>query len=72
MALQAAVQGRACQVWDRGLQGIEAVVQRQQGVRRRATMTASSSIDSTVDLATLGPVGRVRFFHLATVFWLIP
>ena len=32
--------------------------------------------DSTVDLATLGPVGRsavaVRFFHLATVFWLIP
>jgi hypothetical protein len=39
-------------------------------------MTASSSIDSTVDRATLGPVGKsavdVRFFHLATVFWLIP
>ncbi len=32
--------------------------------------------DSTVDLGSLGPVGRsvaeVRFFHLATVFWLIP
>ena len=39
-------------------------------------MTASSSTDSTVDLRLLGPVGRsateVRFFHLATVFWLIP
>ena len=39
-------------------------------------MTASSSIDRTVDLASLGPVGRsptaVRFFHLATVFWLMP
>jgi hypothetical protein len=39
-------------------------------------MIASSSIDSTVDLASFGPVGRspteARFFHLATVFWLIP
>ena len=39
-------------------------------------MTASSSIESTVDLGSFGPVGRsateVRFFHLATVFWLIP
>jgi hypothetical protein len=32
--------------------------------------------DSTVDFASFRPVGRsaveVRFFHLATVFWLIP
>ncbi len=38
-------------------------------------MTASSSTESTVDLASFGPVGRlateVRFFPLATVFWLI-
>jgi hypothetical protein len=38
-------------------------------------MIASSSTDRTVDLGSLGPVGRsvaeVRFFHLATV-WLIP
>ena len=39
-------------------------------------MIASCSTVSTVDFASLGPVGRsvveVRFFHLATVFWLIP
>jgi hypothetical protein len=39
-------------------------------------MMASSSIDRTVDVGSLGPVGRsateVRFFHLATVFWLMP
>ena len=37
---------------------------------------AFSTIDNTVDLASLGPVGmsatEVRCFHLATVFWLIP
>ena len=76
VALQAAMQGRARQVRDRRLQGIEAVVQRQQRVPRKATMTASSSTDSTVDAASFGPVGRsateVRFLHLATVFGLIP
>lgn len=39
-------------------------------------MTASSSIESTVDLGSFGPVGRsateARLFHFATVFWLIP
>jgi hypothetical protein len=39
-------------------------------------MTASSSGESTVDLGSLGPVGRsgteARSRHLATVFWLIP
>jgi hypothetical protein len=37
-------------------------------------MTASSSIERTVDFGSFGPVGRsaaeLRFFHLATVFWL--
>ena len=44
--------------------------------RWKAMITASCSIDSTVDLATFGPVARsaveVRRFHLATVFWLMP
>ena len=39
-------------------------------------MTASSSMLSTVECASFGPVGKsltaVRFFHLATVFWLMP
>lgn len=39
-------------------------------------MMASSSTVRTVDRGSFGPVGRsateVRFFHLATVFWLIP
>ena len=37
-------------------------------------MIASSSMERTVDLASLGPVGRsatiLRCFHFATVFWL--
>jgi hypothetical protein len=44
--------------------------------RRKATITASSSIVSTVEEGFLGPVGTsatdVRPFHLMTVFWLIP
>jgi Protein of unknown function (DUF3604) len=43
--------------------------------RRKATMIASSLMERTVDLASLGPVGRSaavsRCFHFATVFWLI-
>jgi hypothetical protein len=43
---------------------------------RKATIIASSSIDSTVDLGSFGPVGtsvtEVRYFHFATVFWLMP
>jgi len=39
-------------------------------------MIASSSIDNTVDFASLGPVGKsavvARFFHFATVLGLIP
>jgi len=72
MPLQAAMQRRSAEVRDRRLQGVEAIVQRQQRVPPKATMMASSSIDRTVDLASLGPVARseteARFFHLATVF----
>ena len=43
---------------------------------RKATTTASSSTDRTVDLASLGPVRRsetdFRDFHLAMVFGLTP
>lgn len=39
-------------------------------------MTASSSMDSSVDLGSFGPVERsateLRFFHFTTVFGLIP
>jgi hypothetical protein len=39
---------------------------------RKAAMIASSSMPSTVERVSLGPVGKslsaVRFFHLATVF----
>ena len=39
-------------------------------------MLASSSLDSVVDLACFGPVGRswtdIRFFHFTTVLGLIP
>jgi len=44
--------------------------------RRNATIIASSPAERTVDLGCRGPVGRSvtadRFFHLATVFGLIP
>lgn len=43
---------------------------------RKATITACSSIVSTVDVGFFGTVGKsateVRFFHFAAVFGLIP
>jgi hypothetical protein len=72
MALQATVQGRPRQVRDRRLQGVEAVVQGQQGVLRKATTIASSSAVSTVERAVFGPIlascTKARLRHLATVF----
>jgi hypothetical protein len=39
-------------------------------------MIASSSVERTVECGALGPVrwseAEVRFFHFATVFWLMP
>src|ERR1700733_4473364 len=56
--------------------GCRAYRQSSSGSRvclRKATTTASSSPDRTVDLGAFGPVGRseteVRAFHLAMVFW---
>jgi hypothetical protein len=59
-------------MWDRRLQGVEAVIERQKRMPPEGTMIASSSSERTVDFASRGPVGRSatddRFFHLATVF----
>lgn len=55
---------------------IEAVVERQQRVAAESDNDRSSSIESTVDLGSFGPVGRseteARLFHFATVFWFDP
>ena len=49
-----------------------AAVSRQLAENRWAR-AASCSIDSTVDFGSLGPIGHEpRFFHLATVFGLMP
>ena len=77
MALQAAVQRRARQVRDRRLQGVEAVVERQQ------RMPAEGDDDRLLldrQHGRLGPPSarsadrrpRSALFHLATVFGLIP
>ena len=76
VALQTAMQRGSRQVRDRRLQRVETVIERQQRVPTERDDDASSSIDSTVDLAVFGPVGRSaseeRCRHLATVFGLIP
>jgi len=58
------------------LQGIEAVVERQQRVPAECDNDGLVLKDSTVDLGSLGPVLRsaveCRFFHFATVFGLMP
>src|SRR4051794_26308220 len=58
-----------------GIVGWSAYKQSSSGrsvCRRKPTMTASSSIDSTVDRGSFGPVRRstteLRAFHLRTVF----
>ncbi len=70
------MQRRAGQMRDRRLQGIEAIIERQQGVPTKGNDDRLSPIDSTVDFGSRGPVGKsateLRLFHLATVFGLIP
>ena len=75
MTLQVTMQRRARQT-DRS-DSRSSVAKRtgnQRPCPRKATTTASSSTDRTVDLGFLGPVGRletdVRAFHLAMVFGL--
>lgn len=46
---------------DRRLQGIEVSSSGSSVYRRKATMTASSSTDRTVDLGSLGPVGTMLY-----------
>jgi hypothetical protein len=62
-----------------GMVGCKAYRQSSSGssvCRRKATMIASSWVERTVERGSRGPVGRsvteLRFFHFATVFWLIP
>ena len=58
------------------MQGIEAIIERQQVCLRKATIIASSAWLRTVDLGNFGPIGaslvEVLRFHLRTVFGLIP
>jgi hypothetical protein len=72
MALQTAMEGRARQMRDGRLQGVEAVVERQQGMPSESDDHRLFFLVRTVDLGFFGPVGRsateVRPFHLATVF----
>ena len=49
VALQAAMQRRAGQMWDRGLECVETIVEGQERMTAKATTTASSSTDSTVE-----------------------
>src|SRR5262249_49687295 len=78
MALQTAMQRRARQVRNGRLRSVEAVVERRQVslCLRKATTTASSSTDKTVDLGFFGPVGssatEVCAFPWARVFGLPP
>ena len=74
MTLQATTQRCSDERVRRKLQSVQAIVERSSVCLRKATTTASSSTDRTVDLGFLGPVGRsetdVRAFHLAMVFGL--
>jgi hypothetical protein len=67
---------RVPQMRDRRLQRIEAAIERQQRVPAKGENDRLFPIDSTVEVGCLGPVGRsateLRFFHLATVFGLMP
>jgi len=58
------------------LQGIEAVVQRQQCMLAEGDDDRSSSDDSTVQRGVFGPIGaswtKGRLRHLATVLWFSP
>ena len=61
---------------DGRLKRVQAVVQRQQRMPAEGDYHRFFSMLSTVEAASLGPVGRSatdpRFFHFATVFGLIP
>jgi hypothetical protein len=78
MAFKTTMQRGSSQLGDRGLQGVEAVVERQERVLAKCDddMMASCSTDKTVDFGTVGPVRRSavesRFLHFATVFGLMP
>ena len=71
VALQKPVQRRAGQVWNCGLQAIQAVVQWQERVPAKSEDDRLLSAVSTVERGVFGPMGasctKARFLHLATV-----
>jgi hypothetical protein len=76
MTLKAPVQRRPCQIRDRGLKGIQAVIQGQLRMAlERATAAASSSV-TAIERSSLGPVLRsstvARLRHFVNVFGLMP
>ncbi len=67
VTLQAPMQRRPCQVRDRGLQGIETIIQRQQRMSSEGDTAASPSSLRTVDRGSFGLVFKsstvTRFRH---------
>ena len=76
MPLKTAMQRRARQTRDGRLQGVEAVVERQQGMPSESDDNGLFLDGQDRRSGSFGPVGRsetdVRAFHLAIVFGLIP
>jgi hypothetical protein len=62
-------------VWDGGLQGIQAVIERQQRMLAEGDDNSLISRDRTVERVCFGPVGWsavvLRLRHLATVLGLM-
>jgi hypothetical protein len=73
VALDQPVQTGTAEVGNGRLEGVETVVERQQGV---ATISASSSAESTVERRCYGPIGasstELRRRHFRTVLGLMP
>ena len=76
VALIAAMQGRTRQVRDGGLQGIEAIVERQKRVSAESHGDGLFLAVKTVERGSFGPIGaswtKVLLFHFATVLGLMP
>jgi len=76
VALKTSMQGGTCQVRNKRLERVKAIIQRPKLYWRKATIMASSSTDETVERGFLGSVFKssVLFLlrHLSTVFGLMP
>jgi len=76
VALKTSMQGGMCQVRNKRLEGVKAIIQRPKLYWHKATIIASPSTDKTVERGFLRPVFKssVLFLlrHLSTVFGLMP